>query len=112
MTREEAINSLKAQRDCNECCCNGMCDGDCDECDLMYGKGTMGEMRDAYDVAIKALQEQKVGKWESVYMDTVCGKFEAENKVCSVCGHSEKYIVAPYCRWCGAKMEGEEKCGL
>jgi len=65
MTREEAIKSLESQRDCIILSCQGAChEGkECDECDFMYAKGTMGEMRDAYDVAIKALQEQKVGKW-------------------------------------------------
>ena len=90
MTREQAINVLKTHYHKNP----------------RTSYGVM--VKQATEMAIQALQEQKVGHWESVYMDTVCGKFEAENKVCSVCGHSEKYTIAPYCRWCGARMEGAD----
>lgn len=87
MTREEAIKTIKAN----------------------YPSGGYEDLRQALDMAVEALQEQKVGHWEAVYIDTVYGRFQAKNKVCSVCGHPEKYIVAPYCRWCGAKMEGAEE---
>lgn len=59
----------------------------------------------AFEYAIECVKDRKVGHWESVFY----GKYEAENKQCSVCHHSEKYRIAPYCRWCGAKMEGSEE---
>ena len=60
---------------------------------------------EAFGYARECVKERKVGHWESVFY----GKYEAENKQCSVCHHSEKYRIAPYCRWCGAKMEGAEE---
>lgn len=61
MTREEAIKSLEAQRDCIILSCQGAChEGkECDECDFMYAKGTMGTMRQALDVAINALEDSR-----------------------------------------------------
>lgn len=105
MTREEAIKSLEAQRDCIILSCQGAChEGkECDECDFMYAKGTMGEMRDAYDVAIKALKEQKVGKWNEQVDYGNHAHF-----YCSICNHEGLWYTQKYCYECGAKMEGAD----
>ena len=46
MTREEAIKTIKAN----------------------YPSGGYEDLRQALDMAVEALQEQKVGHWEAVYI--------------------------------------------
>lgn len=105
VTKEEAIESLEAQRDCIILSCHGGCHGgkECDECDFMYAKGTMGTMRQALDMAITALKERKIGKWikQNPMVDT---------EECSECGWNivSEELETPYCPYCGAKMEGAE----
>ena len=77
--------------------------------------GTGKEILEAYDMAIKALEQQpKVGKWlEREVIDDKAIK-EWQSARCSVC---DKYHTTPYmyyfsqydyCPHCGAKMEVEE----
>lgn len=66
MTNEQAKKMLKAKLeclkretsgfygDCNRC--------NCDECSLNYEQGNMGEQKEALDMAIKALEQEKEGK--------------------------------------------------
>lgn len=62
MTKQEAINRLQARRDCIEKWCHGCyeeCNKDlCDECDLNYAQGNMGEQRLALTIAIEALKRE------------------------------------------------------
>ena len=60
MTNEEAVKMLTAKAECmmressgEDLDCNHR---NCDECDLCYAQGTMGEQREALKVAIEALQ--------------------------------------------------------
>lgn len=105
VTKEEAIESLEAQRDCIILSCQGGCHGgkECDECDFMYAKGTMGTMRQALDMAIMALKERKIGKWVVLH-DEYGDVVEA---VCSLCDKNGNHTWQ-YCPNCGAKMEGTE----
>lgn len=84
MTKEEALRLLKTQR----------IDGD--------------DLHEAFDMAIKALEERKTGRWEHIGGD---------EWVCSECGYvistegsweHPKEIGEDFCKHCGAKMEGSE----
>lgn len=59
----------------------------------------------ALDMAIIALQEQKVGKWKHLlYVGNDNYDWE-----CSECGFKDthsKDVEVPFCWHCGAKMEG------
>lgn len=55
--------------------------------------------REAFNMAIEALQERKTGKW---FLD------KALNYRCSVCNRITTDISVtkpPFCQWCGAKMK-------
>lgn len=90
MTQEEAVEKLKILKE-------DYWDDD--------GFGHESKLYDdtvvALDMAIKALEERKTGKWILVEMgDTDLYK-------CSLCG-SRKRHNSPFCPNCGAKMEGAE----
>ena len=83
-----------------------------------YGKLTgKDEITQMLDMAIEALQEQKVGKWigdngKEVYLDEFGNTKHSCH--CSVCGDwlvaSDEYgCRGRYCPNCGAKMEGAEE---
>ena len=62
MTNQEAVNMLKAKIECMKRETSGI-DSDCndrycDNCDLCYAQGTMGEQKEALRMAIDALQTQ------------------------------------------------------
>lgn len=82
MTREEAINVLKTHYHKNP----------------RTSYGVM--VKQATEMAIQALQEQKVGKWHRVRYGLW---------TCSQCGAYKENLTTHYCSWCGAKMEGAEE---
>ena len=64
MTNEEAKKMLKAKLEClkretsgTDIDCNYR---NCDECDLCYAQGNMGEQKEALDMAIKALEQEPI----------------------------------------------------
>ncbi len=64
MTKEEAIKKLQARHDCIEKWCHGNheeCNTDlCENCDLNYAQGNMGEQRTALKIAIAALKREVI----------------------------------------------------
>lgn len=62
MTKEEAIKRLQARHDCIEKQCHGHYDecndSLCDECDLNYDQGTMGQQKISLLMAIAALKKE------------------------------------------------------
>ena len=59
MTNEEAAKMLTAKVECMERENSGT-DLDCDECELCYAQGTLGEQIEALRMAISALEKQDV----------------------------------------------------
>lgn len=113
MTNEQAIEMMKAKLECMIRDVSGtdqMCNAKkCDDCDLCYEQGNMGEQKEWLRMGIKALENQKTGHWIRITNGALYEKY-----VCSECGRhiaddgiegllSIKY---PYCH-CGAKMKGE-----
>ena len=67
MTNEEAKKMLKAKLEClkretsgTDIDCNYR---NCDECDLCYAQGNMGEQKEVLEMAIKALDQQAKAEW-------------------------------------------------
>lgn len=67
MTNKEAIEMMKAKLECmtrevsgTDRDCNAK---KCDECDLCYAQGNMGEQKEWLRLGIKALEKQKIGHW-------------------------------------------------
>ena len=115
MTRQEAIEILKAKLTCMERDMRGT-DENCNErnclnCDLNYKQGTMGEQMEVLQMAIDALEfaQPKYGYWteshEHVYMGNV-GK-EWTNWYCSECD-APNDKPTDFCPSCGADMRGKQ----
>lgn len=83
MTIEEAKKMLKAKLEClkretsgTDIDCNYR---NCDECNLCYEQGNMGEQKEALDMAIKSLESQqkwipvseRLPKETGIYMTTI-----------------------------------------
>lgn len=64
MTKKEAIKMLQARHDCIEKQCKGIyedCnDSLCEECDLNYDQGTMGQQQISLLMAIAALKKEVI----------------------------------------------------
>lgn len=108
MTNAEAKKFLTAKLECLE---RERCNIDCDECELLYAAGNMGEQKEALRVAIKSLeQEPKTGYWvvESTYD---WGFTSSVNCYCSNCKDyfTRQWKEMNFCPNCGAKMESEGK---
>ena len=62
MTESEAKTILEAYMECdrrkNDVAYEEQCHKDCDNCKLCYTQGTVGEHREAMNMAIKALEKQ------------------------------------------------------
>ena len=137
MTEQEAKDVLEAYMKCekrkNNLVYEEKCNNDCDNCELCYEKGTVGEHKEAVEMAIKALEEIKqyrtIGTPEeclaAVEKQNAKKPKEYEDKFygCPVCGNVllhkwEKYPTKlmnkknglPYCLGCGQKLDwGDEE---
>lgn len=90
MTREDAKKMLKAKLECLkretsgtdiDCNCKN-----CDECNLCYEQGNMGEQKEALELAIKALEQQSCEDCVSrkLLSDNLC-----EGISCKECSFNE-----------------------
>lgn len=63
MTESEAIELIEASVECykrqNEVAYEKQCHEDCDNCNLCYKQGTVGEQKEAFHMAINALEKQE-----------------------------------------------------
>ena len=134
MTEQEAKDVLEAYMKCekrkNNLVYEEKCNNDCDNCELCYEKGTVGEHKEAVEMAIKALEEikqyrtigtpeecraavekQKAKKPIIKYEQTHDCVTEIEWK-CPVCGtnYVELAPCGEWCRYCGQKLDwGDEE---
>ena len=60
LTIDEAIGYIKGKLDCMKKCNTFDClnSDDCDECYFCYAQGTFGEQKEAFEIAIQALEKQ------------------------------------------------------
>ena len=61
------------------------------------------KQKEAYDLAIKALEERPQGKWVEKEETPASVSYYCSNCECAGLG------VENFCSWCGADMRGEEK---
>ena len=86
MTKEEAKKMLKAKLEClkretsgTDIDCNYR---NCDECNLCYEQGNMGEQKEALDMAIKALEQTELNSsYNSIKPELDCISREAVEKI-------------------------------
>ena len=136
MTEQEAKDVLEAYMKCekrkNNLVYEEKCNNDCDNCELCYEKGTVGEHKEAVEMAIKALEEIKqyrtIGTPEecrsAVEKQKAKKPKEYEDKFygCPTCGNIllhkwEKYPTKlmdkknglPYCFGCGQKLDWSDE---
>ena len=87
MTEIEAKTMLEAYIECdrrkNDVAYEKQCHDDCDNCKLCYEQGTVGEQREAVNMAIKALEKQIPKKpIMKLYFEDI----EEEYLCCQTCG--------------------------
>ena len=74
------------------------------------GVKDLPECKEALEMAIKALENQKTGKWIGDWFSpkcSVCGKKPLYERYYGVDGEETSLLKSSYCPYCGAKMEGE-----
>ena len=61
MIESESKDIIQGKLDCMKKCDTFDClnSDDCDECDYCYAQGTFGEQKEAFQIAIKALEKQE-----------------------------------------------------
>lgn len=69
MTDSEAIGFIQGKLDCMKKCDTFDCKNsdECDECNNCYAQGTFGEQKEAFQMAIQALEKQE--KIKSIITD-------------------------------------------
>ena len=126
MTEQEAKDVLEAYMKCekrkNNLVYEEKCNNDCDNCELCYEKGTVGEHKEAVEMAIKALEEIKqyrtigtleecreaVEKQTDEKPTAVLGIFGGKEYECKNCG-SDVCYGDEYCLWCGQKLDWSDE---
>ena len=88
MTESEAKGFIQGKLDCmNKCGVfnkeDNISDNDCDNCEYCYSQGNFGEQKEAFQMAIQALEKQIPKK---PYKDNENGIYEKE--YCPICHRS------------------------
>ena len=96
MTESEAKEFIKGKLDCmNKCGVfnkeDNTSDNDCDNCEYCYSQGNFGNQKEAFQIAIQALEKQIPKKRDSYN--------------CPVCSHYfEDGECFTYCPECGQRL--------
>ena len=129
MTEQEAKDVLEAYMKCekrkNNLVYEEKCNNDCDNCELCYEKGTVGEHKEAVEMAIKALEEIK--QYRTIGTPEECRAAVEKQKerkpikydkmalwayACPKCGEPliKTNYEYKYCDMCGQKLDwGDEE---
>ena len=106
MTESEAIEKLRAYYNCQRLQAKGIyedCNDElCDNCNLCYAQGNVGEHIKSIDIAIQALEKQipkKPEEMDCIGFDTL---------VCPKCKMA-LYLYEPYCDNCGQKLDWSDE---
>ena len=100
MTEREAKDIIQGKLDCMKKCDIFDCldSDDCDECDYCYAQGTFGEQKEAFEIAIQALEKQipkKPKEKDCIGFNTLA---------CPECKMA-LYLYEPYCDNCGQAID-------
>ena len=114
MTEGEAKGFIQGKLDCMKKCDifnkeDNTSDNDCDNCEYCYSQGNFGEQKEAFSVAIQALEKQipkrpiecfNGNEW--ICECPVCkGITDTPNEVEIEC--------IQYCGWCGQKLDWSDE---
>ena len=116
MTEIEAKGFVQGKLDCMEKCGvfnkeDNTSDNDCDNCEYCYSQGNFGNQKEAFQMAINALEKQipkkvKIEQW--IYTKCDCG-YEFSRH------HGDGYYSIPlenktkYCPNCGQKLDWSDE---
>ena len=100
MTESESKDIIQGKLDCMKKCDTFDClnSDDCDECNYCYAQGTFGEQKEAFEIAIKALEKQipkKPKEKDCIGFNTLA---------CPECKMA-LYLYEPYCDNCGQAID-------
>ena len=124
MTEQEAKDVLEAYMKCekrkNNLVYEEKCNNDCDNCELCYEKGTVGEHKEAVEMAIKALEEIK--QYRTIGTPEECRaavekqkakkphkNYEKFSGVWCSCGSYLGVDKPNYCSDCGQKLDWSDE---
>ena len=107
MTESEAKGFIHGKLDCmNKCDVFNKEDkhrnNECDNCEYCYSQGNFGQQKEAFSVAINALEKQipnKPKERDHIGFNTL---------VCPVC-KGALYLYEPYCDNCGQKLDWSDE---
>ena len=110
MTESEAKAILEAYMECyrrkTEVAYEKQCHENCDDCNLCYAQGTVGEHKEAVNMAIKSLEKQIPKKPK-------CIDKETETFDCPCCGHTiialDDMTIHNNCLMCGQKLDWSDE---
>ncbi len=116
MTESEAKGFIQGKLDCMKKCDifnkeDNINNDECDNCHYCYSQGNFGEQKEAFSVAIKALEKQiakkvKIEQW--IYTKCDCGYEFSKH-------HGDGYYSIPlenktkYCPNCGQKLDWSDE---
>ena len=109
MTESEAKGFVQGKLDCMKKCDifnkeDNTSDNDCDNCEYCYSQGNFGEQKEAFQIAIQALEKQVPMKVKNSgegipfeWYCPACGELLCDD------GYKDTYIK--YCEHCGQKID-------
>ena len=111
MTEVEAKGFVQGKLDCmNKCDIfnkeDNISDNDCDNCEYCYSQGNFGNQKEAFQIAINALEKQIPKKPK-------CIDKETETFDCPCCGHTiialDDMTIHNNCLMCGQKLDWSDE---
>ena len=101
MTESEAIGFIQGKLDCMKKCGifnkeDNISDNACDNCEYCYSQGNFGNQKEAFQIAINALEKQITKK-------PTKDKYVPELDFCPECG--TEVTNCNYCSLCGQKID-------
>ena len=115
MTESEAIGFVQGKLDCmNKCDIfnkeDKHSDNDCDNCEYCYSQGNFGNQKEAFQMAINALEKQIPKKPIINHINTNEDVTEIEY-TCSACGtnYVELTPCEEFCPYCGNKIDWSDE---
>ena len=105
MTESEAKGFVQGKLDCMKKCDifnkeDNISNNDCDNCEYCYSQGNFGEQKEAFSVAIQALEKQipkKVIKWAN------------GTEHCPACDCDNSCVGYGVCIDCGQKLDWSDE---
>ena len=108
LTESEAKDCIQGKLDCMNKCDVFDCKGtdECDSCNYCYSQGTFGEQKEAYEMAIKALEKQLAKK----ALEINERNWDCPYDLAFICPSCESAVIGqPYrpkhCKHCGQKLD-------